>query len=542
MAGQLSTEQVLLLNNLMYMKEEGPFPAVVNHPGESVGNLLGQIDVNAIDPNKDYGSFITGKDWINIINAVKNDPELSSYQIASTNVDHAEGGGGGGSALFVNPDTNEAVVAFRGTAGGEWKDNFIGGGPTDMPDGVSTQQQQNALEWYQSLNPDQYSNVTVTGHSKGGNKAKYITVKDDSVDQCISFDGQGFSDEFMEKYKDEISMRQDKISNNNVESDYVNLLLNDIGDTTYYEGHDYGKGKFLENHSPNTFFQFHKDGSFSLNEGTRDPRMAQVDEFLNSYLRSLPADKKREALNMVGELVETGFSNDPDMMNSLLDILLEGNNVDNVGYLAAYLVEYIDKNPGFQDVINGVLKDMELDDITKIVDVVVNITQWKYFDELVDVVSWGSDKIPNLLYDLLRKWLAEKGIELSNDDLRKFMSVFQSLDRSLDKVNVNQNGSDHAVNTGAGKAIFQVSLSALEKAGEDLAEIKRQMEDCMQSVDRLAGQTRLKAFSMLIVRQRLELVENRLEVEGKKCLKLKKSLGEIHEEYRKTETGLVEQF
>ena len=59
----------------------------------------------------------------------------------------------------------------------------------------------------------------MTGHSKGGNKAKYITLMDDTVDHCVSFDGQGFSDEFMETYSDEIAARQHKIENHNVDYD-----------------------------------------------------------------------------------------------------------------------------------------------------------------------------------------------------------------------------------------------------------------------------------------------------------------------------------
>lgn len=78
------------------------------------------------------------------------------------------------------------------------------------------------------------SYVTVTGHSKGGNKAKYITVLDSSVDRCVSFDGQGFSDEFMTEYQEQISQNQNKIENHNVDYDYVNLLLNDVGNKTYY--------------------------------------------------------------------------------------------------------------------------------------------------------------------------------------------------------------------------------------------------------------------------------------------------------------------
>ena len=135
----------------------------------------------------------------------------------------------------------------------EWKDNFQGGSVTDQPDGVSTLQQERALEWYQSQNLDGYDSVTVSGHSKGGNKAKYVTIMDDSVDRCLAFDGQGFSDEFIEKYEDKIAENQYKIHNHNVDGDYVNILLNDVGDKTYYKGYNYGDGKFLENHCPNTY-------------------------------------------------------------------------------------------------------------------------------------------------------------------------------------------------------------------------------------------------------------------------------------------------
>lgn len=39
---------------------------------------------------------------------------------------------------------------------------------------------------------ESYDSITVTGHSKGGNKAQYVTVLSDKVDRCISMDGQGF--------------------------------------------------------------------------------------------------------------------------------------------------------------------------------------------------------------------------------------------------------------------------------------------------------------------------------------------------------------
>ncbi|MBR4545203.1 MAG: DUF2974 domain-containing protein [Oscillibacter sp.] len=55
---------------------------------------------------------------------------------------------------------------------------------------TDTAQQKNALAWYQDtyqkLGLERYE-VTVTGHSKGGNKSKYITLMDDSVSQMRFF-------------------------------------------------------------------------------------------------------------------------------------------------------------------------------------------------------------------------------------------------------------------------------------------------------------------------------------------------------------------
>lgn len=393
MANQLTTEQVLLLNNLMYMTNTEPLQNISSTEETTVGDYINRIQVEDLDPSKDYGSYMTGEDWQNIIQAVKNDPQLMNMQIAQTHVDASDSGGGGGvSAVFVDPSTNEAVVTFRGTASNEWHDNFIGGGSTGAEDGVSTPFQENALDWYQSLDLSQYDTVTVTGHSKGGNKAKYITIMDDSVDRCLSFDGQGFSDEFVEKYNDNIALNQDKITNHNVEADFVNLLLNDVGETTFYEGYDYGDGGFLENHCPNTFFDFGENGSFQMVEGTRDEGMAAVDEFLNSYLRSLSGEDKAEVFDMIGEMVQMGFSGNASV-DQILDILLEGENADHAANLFAYLIAYQQENPELIDALTGVLEDMGMTDVVKIIDVVVDITNWEHFDMLVGGLDWLASNI-----------------------------------------------------------------------------------------------------------------------------------------------------
>ena len=70
--------------------------------------------------------------------------------------------------------------------------------------------------------------VIVSGHSKGGNIAKYITLFSNQVDLCISFDGVGFSDDFVRAHSLEIALNASKIVNVNPEVSYVGSLFNEL--------------------------------------------------------------------------------------------------------------------------------------------------------------------------------------------------------------------------------------------------------------------------------------------------------------------------
>ena len=165
---------------------------------------------------------------------------------------------------------------------------------------------------------------------------------------------------FMAKYAGTITMRQHKIENHNVDNDYVNLLLNDIGETYFYEGQDVGN--FLENHCPNTFFKFDKNGGCSLVPGERSEDMAALDDFLNGCLRSLPPSEKKEMLALVGELADVAFNSD-NVMEDMLCIMMQPDSTEYAAYLAAYLSRYAQANPHFADHINAVLDQMGLSDM-----------------------------------------------------------------------------------------------------------------------------------------------------------------------------------
>jgi len=113
-------------------------------------------------------------------------------------------------ATFKDKDNNYYVV-YRGTGDGRWEDNGHGMTVADTP------MQESSLEYFDKVFEEiiqkdtDRGKVIITGHSKGGNQAQYVTaVSDyrDGIDECHSFDGQGFSKKFLEKYKDNLTSEQ----------------------------------------------------------------------------------------------------------------------------------------------------------------------------------------------------------------------------------------------------------------------------------------------------------------------------------------------
>ncbi|MBQ6787687.1 MAG: DUF2974 domain-containing protein [Lachnospiraceae bacterium] len=541
MSGQLSTEQVLLLENLMYITTESPLVRITDTDSQTIEDWLNEINISELESNTDYGSYMTGSDWKNIITAVKNDPVLMNMEIIDTHVDNnKEGSGGGLSAVFKNPDTGEAVVAFRGTASDEWKDNFVGGGPTGTTDGVSTQQQLNALEWYQSLDKSDFSSITITGHSKGGNKAKYITIMDNSVDRCISFDGQGFSDEFLAEYQDKIASNQDKIQNHNVNYDYVNILLNDVGEKTYYRGYELGEGGFLENHCPNTFLNFKEDGTFSISSVGQGEEMKELDQFLNSYLRSLPPEKKADALAFIGEIAEMGLGGEFDT-NELLQLFFEGNNVDNASYLLAYLIEYEQKYPEFAESINGIMKNFGMEDIGNIVKLVEDVMNSPYFDLLYDGINGLANMIPGFILDKLAQLAQEHGIQLTEEQIRELIQALSKINHYMDDIQVEKSGSDKVIKStsqSSGSAKFEVKTRVLYSHKESLERYYQNLENASDEIASLNRcLSNMKSYTR--VKRNLNVMETRLNGLSQKCKKMRNAIEDIAKCYDETESRII---
>lgn len=130
---------------------------------------------------------------------------------------------------FQTGDGSSIYVVYRGTGDGEWPDNGIGMTQS------STIQQERALDYFETVVEREQISVeqklVVTGHSKGGNKAKYVTMStryDNLLDACYDIDGQGFSEKTINGWKDEYGeeyeTRRARITGIYGENDYVNVL------------------------------------------------------------------------------------------------------------------------------------------------------------------------------------------------------------------------------------------------------------------------------------------------------------------------------
>lgn len=151
---------------------------------------------------------------------------------------------------FTRPNGNVSI-AFKGTGSGEWLDS--GEGLSGIPEentyityakggkvisseirqnDYATDQQVEALNWFRFIvaknHWDELTKIAVSGHSKGGNKAQFITIHSDLVSTCYSFSGQGFSPEALTALKKMYGLkyeeRRQHILGFAADNDYVNVL------------------------------------------------------------------------------------------------------------------------------------------------------------------------------------------------------------------------------------------------------------------------------------------------------------------------------
>ena len=307
----LTDEELMLLEQLTYLDGSVENAAgVVLSEGDrrSVADIVNAFDEASLErlSQNQVDDYTSGATWAAIIRAIKANKNLMSLSCYGYD-------GSVFASCYVDPE-GKAYVTFRGTSGGnEWYDNAEG------LSGADTLSQKEALDYIESL---PFDDITVAGHSKGGNKAQYVAILSDKVTRCLSMDGQGFSKEFLEKYSGEITRNAWKIKKYSLSTDYVHILLLPVPGSVqkYFEGPE--DVVIPRTHCPWAFFRIFQDedGRWQLVlEGDGQAKLHQVDEnrglhFLHEFtcfiVNVAPDEKKEQLIEYLGNILALGLTED----------------------------------------------------------------------------------------------------------------------------------------------------------------------------------------------------------------------------------------
>ena len=229
MKNELTENELILLDNLVYLKMDDKY---ING-GYAVSDIINEFTKNPklLDESKNdkgkYPGMMSKGEWKRIIKNISNNPKLMNLHVAK--IKETKSGMKAMVLVGDKKDITSATVIFRGTTcDDEWMDNAKGGFMADTPGQIEALEFINNISKYYG-----YKNMTVSGHSKGGNRSQYVALLSDNIDRCISIDGQGFSPEFKAKYAKQIAKNKRKCINIAYRYDYVNHLLHDTVNTIY---------------------------------------------------------------------------------------------------------------------------------------------------------------------------------------------------------------------------------------------------------------------------------------------------------------------
>lgn len=256
---------------------------------------------------------------------------------------------GTNACTFKTEDGSSIYVVYRGTGDGEWPDNGIG-----MTE-VSTPQQERALDYFETVVKREHiseeQKLIITGHSKGGNKAQYVTMStqyEKLLDACYNIDGQGFSEKAIDNWKGTYSSedylkRTAKITGIYGENDYVHVLGYSIvpGNQIHYVKTPVEKENFAGYHDIKYMFASletdeetgEKTTVFSGRKNcyvTQQGKLGSYAAVLSALLMELPPEKRDGCAASFMQLMEmtsgrkTGINGEELKLSDLEDFFYTG--------------------------------------------------------------------------------------------------------------------------------------------------------------------------------------------------------------------------
>ncbi len=333
------------------------------------------------------------------------EPEVAGLKMHSSSDFKSFGNeySGAHAATFYKENSSgskDVYVAYKGTGDGRWYDNGYAFASDSSP------YQQSAAKYFDdamdSLNVDSSCKVITTGHSKGGNLSQYVALGSKHaylVDKVLSFDGQGFSpeaiDHFKEVYGEKFFEEQcSKMYSISGDNDFVNVLgikLIPEENTVYVhtaadelavpDAHALFVNYKSKNRAgePN-FFDYSTGEFYPVTEERR--RFSLVADNLSRYIMTLPEDERGAICRSLMAAMEVGMNGDETK-------LIVGENGETAS---------------LNDIIEG---------LTNLDDIVLHLM--------------ADGEVQSLIDDTAGKWLREHDPFKNNLFLSRSLSLFLSI-------------------------------------------------------------------------------------------------------------------
>ena len=298
-----SEKELLMLSNFVYV------PACI-----STGTISEILDEYRLDDGSfseesvsaaGIGGGMSGNEIVTLFNSLDEEiaenpsfGELSASRILEERDVRA--------VCYTNAKDEEPVVAFRGTGGTKeaWSDNFEG----EFESETRIQKIAGDFVRYECAS---YDNITVTGHSKGGNMAQFVTVTcPDRIEKCVSYDGQGFGEDFLKKYRTQIETAAPKIKSICAYNDFVNILLTCVAGEVVYVNNKEGAAYAHSSISLLTENEYDGKGDFVSvrSHGIVSKGLENVSKGLEFILKPFSEEDKEIMADVMGSAVTQAFT------------------------------------------------------------------------------------------------------------------------------------------------------------------------------------------------------------------------------------------
>lgn len=456
----LSDAQLVMLDNLIYTD--------FCRDNDTVETILTRMEAKLDSGGSINCCEMSNDEWRTLIRTVRQEPALLKYT-----VQHYENNSVTGmrAACFVD-DINhpqDVNIVFRGTSGDyEWHDNGEGGYLSE------TAQQRAAAEYVNRL-PVEYGNaMTVTGHSKGGNKAQFVTITTDRIVKCVSVDGQGFSKEFLEQYEEQIRKKANSIVSISASNDVVNCLLFPIAGTRIY----------IETESQDGILLYHKPNILLDGNGNLRPQEAQsalsllINEYTTYMITALPEPERSITIDGLIAVLESG-----DDKETIWQTLYAG--VVAVSHVDDFSFHYIGDTYGFPARLAATY-------------LAALYCPYLFADDLLEC---GKEMVDNVLEGMcsLASVIGDR-LTAFGEKVKEFGSRFvQSISSFASQVRVSYNmifnrGYQYAVNN----TLIEVNTTSLRSYADRLTAVNRRIRNLDQRMDSLYKSVGLRDLLKLL--------------------------------------------